>query len=592
MAFSINSDSFSVRPAGGTAGWFLVERPDTAEQKRLTTSTTGGRVKICGTITLSPRLLSSELGNSLFPHFWRRTMKRSKLMLALAGGAIFALTGCAMEAGTDSSEFDSDDLAQKDQEFIAWDNAQTYLIARAQSSVTVCLQGSGMTTANRPTREGWFRTAIDAWVDGARGASSVALITNANVTFSCSNQHVTVNWSSSSGRANAGKGFVNLFSGDGYTTVLHELGHVFGIGDTYVEGVWTCHPGQQNSVMCGSGGLFSTLQPDDINAISEVYCMAFPAQCTRRWDRNANWCSHSNGQLFLGDFNNDGRDDMLCHDKSNGDKWIDYSSGSGQFGGTNWSAALNWCSHNNGRLHIGDFNNDGRDDMLCHDVSNGDKWIDYANSSGQFGGTNWSAALNWCIGSNAQLFVGDFNNDGRDDMLCHDKSNGNKWIDYANSSGQFGGTDWSAALNWCIGSNAQLFVGDFNSDGRDDMLCHDKANGNKWIDRANSSGQFGGTDWSAALGWCTGPNAQLFVGDFNSDGRDDMLCHDKANGNKWIAFANSSGNFEGTSRQWNPGWCGHAAGQLLVGDFDANGASDFLCHDTGNGYKWVARQFP
>jgi hypothetical protein len=159
----------------------------------------------------------------------------------------------------------------------------------------------------------------------------------------------------------------------------------------------------------------------------------------------------------------------------------------------------------------------------------------------------------------------------------------------ANSAGQFTGTSWHAELGWCNHSGSQLKIGDFNGDGRDDMLCHDGA-GKKWIAYASASGQFAGTDWQADMGWCNHGGSQLHIGDFNTDGRDDMLCHDSS-GHKWVSFAEAAGGFAGTSRYWNMNWCSHASAQFRVGDFDGNGATDFLCHDTSSGTKWVARQF-
>jgi Tol biopolymer transport system component len=189
--------------------------------------------------------------------------------------------------------------------------------------------------------------------------------------------------------------------------------------------------------------------------------------------------------------------------------------------------------------------------MLCHDVNTGRKWISYANASGQFTGTNWERAMGWCNHSGAQVHIGDFNADGRSDMLCHDVNTGRKWIAYANSSGQFTATNWELAMGWCNHSGARVHIGDFNGDGRSDMLCHDTT-GRQWVALANGSGQFTGTTWSTTSSWCGHAGSELRVGDFNADGRSDMLCHDTS-GRKWVAFASATGTFSGTSRSWLPG---------------------------------------
>ena len=50
----------------------------------------------------------------------------------------------------------------------------------------------------------------------------------------------------------------------------------------------------------------------------------------------------------------------------------------------------------------------------------------------------------------------------------------------------------------------------------------------------------------ANLGWCVADSEQLLIGDFNGDGRDDMLCHNRARGYKRMAFALADGSFGGT----------------------------------------------
>jgi hypothetical protein len=164
--------------------------------------------------------------------------------------------------------------------------------------------------------------------------------------------------------------------------------------------------------------------------------------------------------------------------------------------------ASGWCGHSTSKLFTGDFNADGAEDYLCHDTNDGKKWIDY-QSGGTFTGTNWSRAANWCTGSSNQVLVGDFSGDGRDDMLCHGSST--KLIDYADSNAQFYGTDWSYSSTWCTSSGMVIYTGDYNSDGRDDLYCYNKTNDMKYLDYADASGHFAGTDWSGTVlptGFC------------------------------------------------------------------------------------------
>lgn len=304
----------------------------------------------------------------------------------------------------------------------------------------------------------------------------------------------------------------------------------------------------------------------------------------RNWYRAMGWCTHRGSELHLGDFNGDNRMDMLCHDGS-GNKWIAFADRNGAFSRTGWHKRMGWCSHAGSELHIGDFNGDGRSDMICHDKT-GNKWIAYANSKGNFdAGTGWHKRMGWCGHNGGQLLIGDFNGDGRDDMMCHDKNTGYKWTSLANIHGQFTGTSWHRALRWCNHGSAELHLGDFNGDGRADMLCHD-SHGTKWIAFASCNGQFTGTSWRKGMGWCNHSGASLHIEDFNGDGRDDMMCHDGI-GRKWIAYANVYGNFDrGTGWHKAMRWCYHSGAQIFVNDFDGDNHADMLCHDK-QGRKWI-----
>ena len=280
---------------------------------------------------------------------------------------------------------------------------------------------------------------------------------------------------------------------------------------------------------------------------------------TTDFQRNGGWCGAPSNRLFKGDFDGDHRTDLLCHDVSTGNTWIDYASTTGTYGGTDWMTTSNFCLAGN-KLLIGDFNGDGRDDMYCHDPVRATTYMDYADTSAHFNTTADVTFLDAGCNSSGHLYVGNFNGDAFDDILCHTLTGKN--ISFGSSDGRFRGGNWSASSNWCTHDTAQLLIGDFNGDLHDDLLCHDLADGTKWIDYANSSGQFLGNDWQRAANWCRAETDRLLVGDFNNDDRDDILCHSMATGNKAIDYANSSGQFFGTDWSFTGAWCNHSAAEL------------------------------
>jgi len=371
------------------------------------------------------------------------------------------------------------------------------------------------------------------------------------------------------------------------TVSIHEFGHAIGYAHEQNRG--NAPDECTDATMQGSNG-DATFGGWDVESIM-AYCNFSTEMSSMDRRGTERVYGPPNGDSpELSDYNGDGRADLLCFDAVYGSEYVDYASITGQFNGTEWSAAIGFCNGSNTRrLYNGDFNGDGRGDQLCFDMDSGSVWIDYADASGHFAGSDWSAALDFCNAADSRrLMVGDFNGDNRDDLLCFDRSSGSMWVDYANIGGTFDGFDWSAANGWCnAGDSRRVHIGDFNGDGRDDLLCHDLVTGDEFIDYASITGTFTGTNWSVAAGWCNFQGAALFIGDFNGDGRDDLVCHSAANGNRWVDLANASGQFGATDWSAGNSWCRSNGSQMFVGDVNGDGRDDLVCHNVGSGAKFV-----
>jgi hypothetical protein len=242
-----------------------------------------------------------------------------------------------------------------------------------------------------------------------------------------------------------------------------------------------------------------------------------------------------------GDYNGDGRDDMLLRNDAG---WL-----------TNWLGTLSGGLSNNGSntslffapewkvVGNGDFNADGRDDLL---LRRDDGWVTnwLGTSTGSFmnNGANTSLffTTDWKIAS-----AGDFNGDGYTDILLRrDDGWVTNWLGRAN--GGFTNNGANTALffttDWKV-----VGTGDVNGDGKDDVILRrDDGWITDWL--GTDSGSFTNNGANTALFLTTDWKISSMA-DFNGDGREDILLR---NDNGWMtdwlgtatgSFANNGANF-------------------------------------------------
>ena len=319
------------------------------------------------------------------------------------------------------------------------------------------------------------------------------------------------------------------------------------------------------------------------------------------------WCVGSGREIHLGNFDGDDHKDLLCHSarpgsQATGRRWLDYSNTLGHFTGSNWdSGSGQYCWGSSRTLLTGDFNGDSKDDVLCYNGERGTVTIDYASDTGELSGQDWpgTGVQAWgCDHEGSRAYVGRFNNDEKDDLLCHNLQTGRRWIDWASASGHFEGPDWMSANAWCFGESKRLVLGDFNRDGRDDALCHNTDTGHRQIDFASDRGELKGTDWDSTTGagnaFCWSAERTLHVADVTGDRADDLLCHNERIGSVAVDVAVPSlGTAQGVGlggedAYYDLAFCSAKDAQLLVGAFNhADRREDLLCHNRVTGHKAV-----
>jgi hypothetical protein len=182
---------------------------------------------------------------------------------------------------------------------------------------------------------------------------------------------------------------------------------------------------------------------------------------------------------------------------------------------------------------IGDFNGDGRSDVLWRDASGTlSEWL--GQSNGSFA---WNSKAAFQIGTDWQLAgTGDFNGDGIDDLLWRNSGTGQatEWL--GQSDGTFA---WNANFN--LSTNFHLAgTGDFNGDGITDLMWRD-ASGNlsEWLGQSNGS-----FAWNPNAIYSMSNDWELAgTGDYNHDGVDDLLWRSDSTGRVIEWLGHSDGTF-------------------------------------------------
>jgi hypothetical protein len=189
--------------------------------------------------------------------------------------------------------------------------------------------------------------------------------------------------------------------------------------------------------------------------------------------------------LYAGDFNGDGKTDILYIAKSSANaSGINLSDGTGpniplQIWPSNY-LGIPWYG-NQFKVILADFNGDGHTDILLQANTPGDSYLLLANAQGMITGVSEAipstlAGLGWSADQH-RLVAGDFNHDGRADIFLQATSpSGTNAVFLAEANGQFAAGDLSEqwadgylGFNWAT-TEANVYSGDFNGDGYWDLL--------------------------------------------------------------------------------------------------------------------------
>ena len=262
-----------------------------------------------------------------------------------------------------------------------------------------------------------------------------------------------------------------------------------------------------------------------------------------------------------GDFNGDGKGDIVWRNRVTGNNVIWRSGMASQQLPITPVADLNWSI-----VGVGDFNGDGRSDLMWRNGANGQNVI-WPSATSSLQQRLATLAPNWALAG-----VGDFDGDGKSDLLWRDDATGQNTIWRSGNAATAIATG-SAPTAWRV-----VGIGDFNADQRSDILWRNSVTGQNGVWRSGSSASSMALTPVVNLAWRV-----VGVGDFDGDGVSDILWHSGATGQTtYWKSGNGTQNqvlFTVADLRWVP---------QGVGDFDNDGKDDVLWRNfaTGGNVAW------
>ena len=277
------------------------------------------------------------------------------------------------------------------------------------------------------------------------------------------------------------------------------------------------------------------------------------------------------------DFNADLRSDILWRNAATGENYMYPMNGKTIFGTEGYLrtvADLNWIV-----VGIGDFDGDGKADVLWRNSSTGENYLYFMDGTTikpTEGYLRTVADQNWLVAG-----VGDFNGDGKDDILWRNQLTGENYIYFMNGLSiqpNEGYLRTVADLSWRI-----VGVADFDGDGKSDILWRNAVSGQNYLYPMNGTAILGTEGYLRTV---ADTNWQVKgVGDFDGDGKADILWRNAVSGENYLYLMN------GTTILATEGYLRMVAdlnwSVAAVGDYDGDGRADIVWRNSSSGQNYL-----
>lgn len=291
-------------------------------------------------------------------------------------------------------------------------------------------------------------------------------------------------------------------------------------------------------------------------------------------------------EYLFGDFNGDGRIDLFSFDPESTNAIIHYNTTIN--GVVSFTAQEFTFPYKFKKLKIGDYNGDGRMDLIGIYLNNDKYCLTYLLSNG----TTFTSTTDYVLCPNMVYAVGDFDGDGDDEFINQDD---NKLYSYGKAAVSYPEVylwydTWVDEYGFhTFEKKTDNIVLDFNGDGRSDIFCKNSYDDEVSIMEYNTESQrfdpiVDGTV-SEVLGVVDFEAERLHFGDFNGDGKTDIVYVFEQSNGTYLAhiYMYDGRSFIFDRSVWAYDY------NLKIEDFNGDGLSDIAYFYPGSDGKWHLR---
>jgi glycerophosphoryl diester phosphodiesterase len=257
------------------------------------------------------------------------------------------------------------------------------------------------------------------------------------------------------------------------------------------------------------------------------------------------------GPALHGDFDGDGRGDIVWYGPGAEPDHHWYGRANGQFGGTPLVIEGVY------EPLVGDFDGDGRSDVFWYAPGPTPDRLDFGAPGHGFAATEVS------VDGTYSPFTGDFDGDGLGDIFWYGPGAGDDSIWYGAPGRTFVSVDIAMSRVY------EPLVGDFDGDGRSDVFWHGPGTAPDALHHGTPDRSFAGSAIAMSRTY------EPVVGDFDGDGRSDIFWYASGAATDVVHYGTPGRGFDGTAAAVDGDY------HPLTGDFDGDGRSDILWYAAG-----------